>query len=219
MKKIVFIFLLFCMNAASAQTRHFLDTIRYDLKQTKRFYLSLDGKNNIVGDLNIKMFGLQGGYIYNRRTSLYMGLYLTSKEATVIAENYNLNAGKTDSNTIYNSYGMTYLNFGCEYIFCNNKKWQLSIPAAIGIGSGTFKRFSEIKYYEAKYPTIIPFETGLKASYKLTWWLWLGAGLGTRISLNSTHYYNGPFYTFGLQVKTGAMIKKAKKAIETHKKK
>jgi hypothetical protein len=93
----------------------------------------------------------------------------------------------------------------------------LSVPVALGIGSGTFKKFSEHKFYEAKYPAIIPFETGLNASYKLTWWLWLGAGLGTRISLNSTHYYNGPFYTFGLQVKTGAMVKKAKQTIEKHK--
>lgn len=217
LKKLVIICTLLSSHQAFGQLRHFLDTMKYDISQRGKFYVGLDGKNNIVNDLKIKMFGLQGGFIYNKRTSVYMGLYFTSKEAVTISENYTARAGTTDSNTIYNAYGMSYLNFGTEYIFYNNHKWQLSVPMAIGLGSGSYRRFSQNKFYTATYPPILPLETGMNASYKLTWWLWLGGGLGTRISLNSTHYYNGPFYTFGLQIKTGAMVKKVKEAMQKQK--
>lgn len=209
-KNIGFALLFLLSFNANAQLRHMFDSMRYDFKQPKKFFVSLDGKNNLVSDLNMKMFGLQGGYQYNRRTSLYLGIYWTYNNPSKIVANAPL-AGQSDSNTIYSTYGISYINVGCEYVFFNNKRWRMAIPLALGRGRGSnvFTQ-NKVQIREEK-PRIIPLEIGMNVSYKLKWWLWVGAGIGTRISLNSTHEYNGAFYTFGLQLKTGEIYRRVKK--------
>jgi hypothetical protein len=200
----------------NAQVRHAIDTIKYDLTQKGKFYISLDGKNSIVGDLNVKMFGVQGGYLYNNRTSLYVGFYNSYANAVTIVENKTALQGKTDSNTVYATYGMGYFNFGIEYMFHDSRKWRLSVPLAMGIGAGKYTRQSMKTNYDIRHPGIVPIELSINASYKLKWWLWVGGGLGTRVSLTHSHEFNGPFYTFGLQIKTGRIIKRATDAYKEY---
>jgi hypothetical protein len=202
----------------SAQVRHAIDTIKYDLTKKGKFYISLDGKNSLVGDLKVKMFGLQGGYLYNNRTSLYVGFYNSYANAVSIVENRTAPQGKTDSNTVYATYGMGYFNFGIEYMFHDSHKWRLSVPLAMGIGAGVYKKYTSNPYnrINERHPGIVPIELSINASYKLKWWLWVGGGLGTRISLTHSHEFNGPFYTFGLQIKTGRIIKRATEAYKEY---
>jgi len=202
----------------SAQVRHAIDTIKYDLTKKGKFYISLDGKNSIVGDLKVKMFGLQGGYLYNNRTSLYVGFYNSYANAVTIVENRTAPQGKTDSNTVYATYGMGYLNFGIEYMFHDSHKWRLSVPLAMGIGAGVYQKYTNNpkNVLSERHPGIVPIEFGINASYKLKWWLWVGGGLGTRVSLTHSHEFNGPFYTFGLQIKTGRIIKRATDAYKEY---
>ena len=200
----------------SAQVRHAIDTIKYDLTKKGKFYISLDGKNSLVGDLKVKMFGLQGGYLYNNRTSLYVGFYNSYAKAVSIVENRTAPQGKTDSNTVYATYGMGYFNFGIEYMFHDSRKWRLSVPLAMGIGAGKYTRQSQKTNYDIRHPGIVPIEFSINASYKLKWWLWVGGGLGTRVSLTHSHEFNGPFYTFGLQIKTGRIIKRATDAYKEY---
>lgn len=209
LKKLFILIVLTSMYTRSeAQVRHFLDTIRYDLHQPRKLYLGLDGKNSIVSDLSLKMFGLQGGYMYNNRTSFFIGLYTTPRKRTTIVSNPTAHYSQTDSNTVYVSYGLTYLNSGCGYIFYNNKRWQLSANLALGIGSGAYNKYSQSKSYITSRPVIIPFETNINASFKLTWWMWLNAGLGTRIALAGKHDYNGALYTYGFSIKLDAIYRK-----------
>ena len=191
------------------------DTIRYDLKQKPgAFFLSLDGKQSVIRDLNLKMFGLQAGYLYNKRTNIYLGYYSTLDNANRIYENPTALSPGTDSNTIFTVYGLAYFNLGCEYYFYNSHKWRLSFPAGIGIGVGWDKLFTNTKFLEQKNSTVIPLEIGFNASYKLKWWLWLGAGIGTRLSLASGQY-NGPFFTYGIQWKTGEIYRRTKKWVKS----
>lgn len=214
-KTILFLFILISVSL-NAQVRHAIDTIKYDLTKKGKFYLSLDGKNSIVGDLKVKMFGLQGGYLYNNRTSLYVGFYNSYANAVTVVENRTAPLGRTDSNTVYATYGMGYFNFGLEYMFHDSHKWRLSVPLAMGIGAGLYEKYTvnnNIKNtIQLRHPGIIPIELSINASYKLKWWLWIGGGLGTRVSLTHSHEFNGPFYTFGLQIKTGTIIKRAREA-------
>ncbi len=203
----------------NAQIKHLLDTIKYDLKQKRKFFVSLDGKNNLIGSLNIKMFGLQAGYIYNDRTSFYLGLYNTYGNSSEIVENPTAAQNKVDSNTVISTYGLGYINYGIDYEFHDSRKWRLSIPCAIGLGAGHYNKASLKRNYGATNPGVVPFELGINASYKLTWWLWFGGGLGTRISLLSTHEFNGPFYTFGFQIKTGTIIRRARESIREYREK
>jgi hypothetical protein len=216
LKKSCLFILLFLSIALNAQVRHLFDTIRYDLTQKKKFFIGFDGKNNVVSDIRIKMFGLKGGFIYNSRTSFYIGFYNTYGNDSQVSSNPTAIAPKTDTNTVFSKYGMGYINYGCEYIFHNSRRWQLSVPVAIGIGAGRHTKVSRGRVTDISRPGILPFETGLNASYKLAWWLWIDGGLGTRISFSSNHEFNGPFYNFGFSIKTEAIIKKARDAIREY---
>jgi hypothetical protein len=213
-KSIFLIAVLACMNS-EAQVKHMFDTIRYDLKQRpKAFFLSLDGKTSIIRDLQLKMFGLQAGYLYNKRTNLYIGYYATLDNESRIYRNPTAGPDRTDSNTIYTVYGLAYFNLGCEYYFYNSRKWRLSFPVGLGIGVGWDKFSTQKKFLEQQNSLVLPIEAGFNASYKLKWWIWLGAGIGTRLSLASGQY-NGPFFTYGIQLKTGEIYRRTKKWVKS----
>lgn len=199
-----------------AQIKHMFDTIRYDTRRDKHFFLGLDGKNSVISDEPVKMFGLQAGYLYNERTNFYVGYYASYNDANrvIILENPTATAKDhfRDSNTLMKQYSLAYFNFGCEYYFHNSRKWRFSLVGAAGIGLGSDKVFKTYKTVSNKVSGIIPLELGMNASYKLTWWLWVTGGIGTRVSFVTTKY-NGPYYTLGLSLQFGEIYQRVKKLV------
>lgn len=197
----------------SAQFKHILDSIRYDLAQERSFFVCFDGKNSFIRDAKTSLFGLQAGYTYNHRTNMYIGYYTTLRDNIRIIDNPTALVGKTDSNTLFSEYGLAYFNFGCEYYFYNSKKWRLALPVAVGIGSGWDKQFTKNKVLKDQYNFAMPVDIGFYASYKLKWWVWIGGGLGTRISLFSSEY-SGPFYTAGLNIRFGEIYNRSRDGVK-----
>lgn len=213
MSRSFFLFICFFTHTiCNAQLKNMYSNIRSDLKGEKSAFVSLDGKNSIVRDVPIKLFGLQAGYLYNKRTNIFLGFYSSYNDEAIIS-NPTADLGKTDSNTIWQAYKLTYLNIGCEYYFHNSKRWRFSIPFGLGIGGGIDKQRKSYKPLYEKSKFVMPAEVGFFANYKLTWWLWLGAGMGTRISLVSSGF-TGSYYTFGLSIRYGEIYDRTKKLIK-----
>lgn len=213
--RVLLVFLLAFTALAEAQFRHMFDTIRYDLKQKKSFFVCLDGKNSVIRDMPVNMFGLQAGYTFNKRTNLFTGFYRSYNDEK-IAYNPTAKSGQIDSSTEFLRYRLTYLNIGCEYYFHNSNKWRFSIPFSIGIGGGKEVRRYNYKEISRNTYTVAPVELGFYAHYKLTWWVWPGAGIGTRVSL-ANRSFNGPYYTYGFSFRLGEIYERGKKqAIKWH---
>ena len=185
------------------------DSIKYDLQQDKSWFVCLDGKNSVIRDMRTKLFGLQLGYLYNHRTNLYIGYYSTDNHQTRIIENPSAQNGNTDSNTVFLKYNLAYFNFGCEYYFYNTEKWRMSFPVALGIGMGNDQTYTIKKTLVQHSKTVVPLDIGFTVNYKIKWWVWAGAGIGTRLSLASSKY-NGPYYYMGLSLRTGEMYYRAR---------
>jgi len=196
-------------GAATAQVRHMLDSIRYDLHQDKEWYICLDGKNSVIKDLQTKIFGLQFGYTYNKRTNLYVNYYTSYNTQAQILSNPTAGYNKRDSNTVYVTPRLTYMNIGCEYYFLNTKRWRMSFPVGLGIGQGVEETTSLKSKPSTVKHTVIPLELGYTINYKIKWWIWAGAGIGTRLSLASTRF-NGPYYYMGLSLRFGEMYNRAR---------
>ena len=213
MSRSFFLFICFFTHTiCNAQLKNMYSNIRSDLKGEKSAFVSLDGKNSIVRDVPIKLFGLQAGYLYNKRTNIFLGFYKSYNDEGII-KNPTADFGKTDSNTIWQAYKLTYLNLGCEYYFHNSKRWRFSIPFAVGIGGGSIKQRNSVQEISKKSLFVMPAEIGFWANYKLTWWLWLGAGMGTRVSLVSKGF-TGSYYTFGLSLRYGEIYNRTKKLVK-----
>lgn len=180
--------------------------IAYDYKQGKTFFLGLDGKNSVVGNVPIKLFGIQYGHLYNKRSTFHIGFYASHNDEKIISGN----SIEPDSTTIYQKHQLLYMNLGCEYYYYDSRKWRFSIPFSFGIGEGkSYRRRIDNIHYDKQSRSIIPLELGFKASYKLTWYLWINGGLGARVSLRNGQY-NGSFYSFGLALKTDEIIRRVK---------
>lgn len=204
---------LISFQGLHAQLKNLSDNIRQDLKGEKSAFIGLDGKNSIVRDVPIKLFGLQGGYCYNERTNLFVGFY-KSHNKEVVVNNPTAKSGTTDSNSIFQQYKLTYLNVGCEYYFHNSEHWRFSIPLGLGLGVGKDIMRNTKTELRNQRMGIMPIEIGFLANYKLTWWVWLSAGMGTRLSIGSNNF-TGSYYTFGLSFRYGEIYRRTKRLIES----
>ncbi len=209
-RKVILIGLIACSVSLKGQLKHFPDTIRCDLRKSKSLAFGLDGKNSFIRDLKLSMYGAQVGYLYNKRTNIHLGFYTTYNKKRRMYDNPTAGMDRTDSNTVYNKFGMAYFNIEAEYYFYNSCKWRFSIPAGVGLGMGWDKYYKKDEFTHKTNTLVIPLELGFNASYKIAWWVWLGAGLGTRVSLAGGKY-NGPFFTYGLQFQTEEIYNKCKK--------
>ena len=217
MFRLSFLFLgLLISSSVSGQLKNLYSNIRSDLKGDRSAFVSLDGKNSIVRDVPIKLFGLQVGYLYNKRTNIFVGFYRSYNKEAIIY-NPTIQSPKTDTNTIFQAYKLTYFNLGCEYYFHNSNRWRFSLPFSIGIGGGKITQRKEKISLSKKSSFVMPLELGFFANYKLTWWMWLGAGMGTRVSLTSSNF-TGSYYTFGLSFRYGEIYDRSKKMVKAHKK-
>lgn len=212
LKKGLLSLFLFLTLSASSQIRHMFDTIRHDLTHPKSMFVCLDGKNSVIRDMPVKLFGLQFGYTYNRRTNLFLGFY-RSYNLEKITENPS-GGSPYDSNTVWQRFRLSYFNMGCEYYFYNTPKWRFSLPFAIGLGGGQVRKRKLNGVFSDKHYTVLPVELGFTAGYKLTWWVWISGGIGTRVSLASSKF-NGSYYYFGLSFRFGEIYNRAR---EMHKK-
>lgn len=191
------------------------DTARArDVQDKAKFILNLDARRQSVDGDVVKFFGLRMG-IQKRRDIYALGLYgLDSpfEDRSILLEDF----GK-DSADVRTS--ISYLSGTYERILLDTRYWQLSVPFMAGAGrspldrkdsTGVYRRFRNFPVY--------PLETGVRASYKLLFWLYLQGGVGYRQVAGPKAFvdrrYSGPTWNFGLSIKFGKIYKYAREKIE-----
>lgn len=205
MKIFRFFIVAMLLYPAYAKSQHrVLDSIKYDYQHKRRFIIGFDGKRSFIGDLNIKVFGLRGGYEYNGRTSILVGIYNTTDKIKNIDSSSNI----PGSPKVYkSSVGLGYISGILEYRFYKDKKWELSVPMQLGIGAGRLNYYRNDTLISKKAPIVLPIELGFNANYNIKWWLTITGGIGTRVSLVNTQF-NGAFYSLGIQLNTEAIYRR-----------
>ena len=191
------------------------DTTRTDDVQDKaKFIVNLDARQQAVAGDVVKFFGLRFG-IQKKRNIYALGFYgLGSpfEDRSIILEDF----GK-DSIDIRTSLG--YLSGTYERILLDTRKWQLSVPFMAGLGRSPLDRKDSTGVYVRfkDYP-VYPLETGVRASYKLLFWLYVQGGLGYRQVLGPKEFvdrrYSGATWNFGLSIKFGKIFRYAKDKLE-----
>lgn len=212
MRIVLLFWLALSMFSAYAQSND--STRAYDLSDKARFILNFDARQQSVDHQVVKFFGLRFG-IQKKRNIYALGFYgLDSpfQDRSILIEDFG-----RDSVEIRTSLG--YISGTYERILLDTRKWQLSVPFMVGAGTspldrkdstGTFVRVRTFPAY--------PLETGVRASYKLTFWLYLQGGLGYRRVLGPKEFvdrrYTGPVWNFGLSIKFGKIFRYAKEKIQ-----
>ncbi len=184
-----------------------LDTIQWCLKQKPHLFGKLDTRNSFIYNSRIKIFGIKAGLNYGKRLHLGIG-YNQIYPFAKASKNFNKQIYYTNADNAPDSVTallkLFYFSAHVEYVFYQNKHWQLSMPIQIGIGQ-TYYRYQllEKKYNDGQHACFI-YEPAVSTEYRFYKWIGVGADVGFRFMLTNSKQlnqkFNSPTYAFKLLI-------------------
>jgi hypothetical protein len=200
----VFSFWLIQLKGVAQPT---LDTIHWCLKQKPHLFGKLDTRNSFIYNSRIKIFGLKAGLNYGKRLHIGIG-YNQIYPFAKASKNFNKQVYYTNSDNAPDSVTallkLFYFSAHVEYIFYQNKHWQLSMPLQIGVGQ-TYYRYDllEEKFSIDKHACFI-YEPAVSTEYRFYKWIGVGADVGFRFMITNSRAlnqkFNSPTYAFKLLI-------------------
>ena len=192
-------------NHLQAQN-HILDSAKMAFREKPTFYVAFHNRNTVVNVQKTKLYGIVGGFDFNKKIKLYLGVYGFVKPNKLLLTNHPV----ADEDSVYQSINTENISIGADYTFYNNKSLYLSIPFQIGVGT------TQYKYWELDQNTLIrkdnyltvPIELGTNAYIKILPFAALKGGIGYRFSIGKKEVtrLTSPYYNLGLAILIGEGI-------------
>lgn len=192
-------------NKLQAQN-HILDSSKMAFREKPTFYVAFHNRNTVVNVQKTKLYGIVGGFDFNKKIKLYLGVYGFVKPNKLLLTNHPV----ADEDSVYQSINTENISIGADYTFYNNKSLYLSIPFQIGVGT------TQYKYWELDQNTLIrkdnyftvPIELGTNAYIKILPFAALKGGIGYRFSIGKKEVtrLTSPYYNLGLAILIGEGI-------------
>lgn len=192
-------------NKLQAQN-HILDSAKMAFREKPTFYVAFHNRNTVVNVQKTKLYGIVGGFDFNKKIKLYLGVYGFVKPNKLLLTNHPI----ADKDSVYQSINTENISIGTDYTFYNNKSLYLSIPFQIGVGT------TQYKYWELDQNTLIrkdnyftvPIELGTNAYIKILPFAALKGGIGYRFSIGKKEVtrLTSPYYNLGLAILIGEGI-------------
>lgn len=207
--------LAFFLAALPPALAQWSDTSRaHDIQDKPRFILNFDARRQEVRGRIVRFFGLRAG-VQERYNIYALGVYGLGdpfQESGVKLEDIG-----RDSVDVRSTMG--YLSLTYERILFDTPKWQMSVPFMIGLGQAEVDyKDSTSVYMPYREARVVPLESGIRASYKVLFWLYVQGGLGYRQVTGPSSLVNKEFsgatWNFGLSIKFGKIFRYAKDKLE-----
>lgn len=178
-----------------------------------KILLNLDARRTVVFDEPVRFFGLRVG-AQRHNDILAIGYYGFDNpwidHSVPLPE---VGRDTTDLRSTLNYGALTY-----ERVLLENKRWMLSVPVMVGIGhvdiayrdtTGVFLPYAKREVW--------PLEGGVRAAYKVFFWLYIQGGVGYRKVLTdeflADRVYTGVTWNYGLSLKLGKIYNYARDRI------
>jgi hypothetical protein len=208
LKFIKFLIVLFTLSSSvkSQAQNNILDSVRIAFEEKPTFYVAFHNRNTIVNVQKTKLYGIVGGFDFNKKIKLYLGIYGFVKPDKYLLTSHPI----ADKDSIYQSINTENISIGADYTFYTNKKLHLSIPFQLGIGSTQYKYWEldqNTLIKKENYPTV-PIEIGTNAYVKILPFAALKGGIGYRFSIGQKEVtrLTSPYYNLGLALLIGEGI-------------
>ncbi len=190
-KSIIAFIILLVILSTNITKSQIIDSIKIALKTKPKFNIKGDNRNSFISTRRARINGIKFMLEYDNKFNYGLGYNFLNSD---IKKNiYNVN---NKGDTIQVNLKMYYIGFFAEYIFYNEKKYQMSIPVQLGVGFDNYKYNNIILY---RKPIVI-YETSLQGHYKIIPWVGIGLGAGYRIMIVNNNKIdfklNSPFYMF-----------------------
>jgi hypothetical protein len=204
--KIFIVLFILSLNVKSEAQNNILDSVRIALKEKPTFYVAFHNRNTVINVQRTKLYGIVGGFDFNKKIKLYLGVYGFVKPNKLLLTNHPI----TGIDSVYRSINTENISIGADYTFYTNKKIYLSIPFQLGIGS------TQYKYWNLDQNTLIkknnyitvPIEIGTNAYVKILPFAALKGGIGYRFSIGQKEVtrLTSPYYNIGMALLIGEGI-------------
>ena len=204
--KIFVVLFILSLYVKSEAQNNILDSVRIALKEKPTFYVAFHNRNTVINVQRTKLYGIVGGFDFNKKIKLYLGVYGFVKPNKLLLTNHPIKG----IDSVYRSINAENISIGADYTFYTNKKIYLSIPFQLGIGS------TQYKYWNLDQNTLIkknnyitvPIEIGTNAYVKILPFAALKGGIGYRFSIGQKEVtrLTSPYYNIGMALLIGEGI-------------
>ena len=185
MKKQLFIFCLLVINLFCKG--QFMDSIYEVIKQKRSFNINLESRISFINNQLTSVNGLRCGISFNRKLRIGGGFSWLNTDLFLDNEKQYLK--------------FVYLCLYSDIVFYKTKRWQLSVPIQIGMGSSWFQKETQFSFSnkDSKYFLLL-YEPGITTQFKVFKWLGFGTDVAYRFTLknekNIGENLNSPTYSF-----------------------
>ena len=192
-------------NNLQAQN-HILDSAKKAFREKPTFYVAFHNRNTVVNVQKTKLYGIVGGFDFNKKIKLYLGVYGFVKPNKLLLTNHPV----ADKDSVYQSINTENISIGADYTFYNNKSLYLSIPFQIGVGTTHYKywELDQNKLIRKDNYLNVPIELGANAYIKILPFAALKGGIGYQFSIGKKEVtrLTSPYYNLGLAIFIGEGI-------------
>lgn len=180
-----------------------------------KFLFQLDARRTVVYSDPVRFFGFRVGAQRNKdiMTLGFYGFDNPWVDNAVALPDLGL-----DNTTLRSSLSYGALTY--ERVFFENRRWMLSGPVMLGLGHVTmdYKEGQDRHYRPYAKSEVVPIEAGVRAAFKLTFWLYIQGGVGYRKvytdALRAEDVYTGVTWNYGISIKTGKIFNYARERIK-----
>ncbi|PCJ66925.1 MAG: hypothetical protein COA58_05590 [Bacteroidetes bacterium] len=206
-----FLIVLFALTV-KAQS-NVIDSIKVSLQEKPKFFMSLNNRNTFIRSNKTKLYGLTGGFDYNEKVKLFVGIYgFGDANETLLINDIDF-----VQDSVFRYINTSNFSLGIEYDYWEYERLHLSFPIQIGIGSINYEFVEKDKSTPIRIQNynIVPIEFGSNAYLELLTGVGLKAGIGYRMTLGKKEasQLSSPYYNLGISILVGEIYKDIKKNI------
>jgi hypothetical protein len=190
------------------------DTPLVGFKGKPSLFFTLDNTASFVGGKSATTNELRFGLDFKKKLKLGLGY---GQLVSDIVVNKDIVAERTDNDSVVPAnLSLSFFSANAEYVFFNSKRWQISTPLQIGVGSTYFLYYESDKNGKSIQKrtdegTVLVSGFSAVATYRILRWVGISAGLGYRVGiLNNdkvSESFNSPVYTFKFRIFFGEIYK------------
>lgn len=190
----VFVFLFLCANANAQMA----DSLQQWFSKRPRLAFFFDSRNSFISDRRASIWGVKLGAEFGGKLTFGAGYNQHTNNLTKTIFTPNA-IGGIDETTA--ELRFAYVSFFARYMYYQSEHWKFSVtPVQIGIGRSRYDYDYNGLSYRVDKRTVLVYEMGISASYKIFRWLGVGADLGLRLMLRNNkaipENFNSPIYSF-----------------------
>jgi len=200
--------ILYWLSGGFSAYSQMMEKIVESFQSKPKLAFKLDARNSFITSRPSRMKGFKLALDYNRTVEVGVGY-------NWLSSSFEQELLSSDTSRLTSTYSMRmhYAVVYMSYTFYSSTKWQLSIPVQIGFGRSFYNlNMSEVSLYDRQAEgSIIVYEPGMTAEYKLVRYIGLGTGIGLRIMLMNnrsiSEQFTAPVYILKFKIHAGELYR------------